>query len=162
MLQSINLDNMNEISEFCVNEIALEGLEGCKLVDLFKLLYKSSCLCINILNETSDSASTRIHNLFSFIHNSNDMKYKNFIWKLIVSQPEVNFYARGEPSSQSAGKSTPNAANTKSKKQSNETSKIINDNENRGYSFDYFKRSCADCVIRQENEIKSYQDCLNE
>ena len=27
-MESINLDNINEIVEFCLDEIALEGLEG--------------------------------------------------------------------------------------------------------------------------------------
>lgn len=37
-MESIKLDNINEIVEFCLDEIALEGLEGtfkCYLIILF-------------------------------------------------------------------------------------------------------------------------------
>ncbi len=37
-MESINLDNINEIVEFCLDEIALEGLEG-----IFKCLNNIIC-----------------------------------------------------------------------------------------------------------------------
>ena len=172
-LLPISLDNIDEIIEFCINEIALEGLEGkislknlflsiqlksfskgCKLTNLFDLFYESSCQCVNILNETNNSNSTRINNLFTAIRNNNDYSIRNFIWKLIVSQPEINFYL--------LNRSAHNKASTSAKnnKKQNE-SKIINDNDKRGYCSDYFKREQIDNIIKNES-IKQLQDCLDE
>lgn len=59
-------------------------------------------------------------------------------------------------------RSAQNKASTSAKnnKKQNE-SKIINDNDKRGYCSDYFKREQIDNIIKNES-IKQLQDCLDE
>ncbi len=138
---------------------------GCKLTDLFELFYKSASLCISVLNESTQTYSTRIYNLFASIKKSNDFEVKNFIWKLIANQTCISFCIINRSLSNSIGTPTTSASANKTKTNKvNEQSKIINHNENRGYCADYFKRCIIDNNIRDDNNviIKSFNDCLNE
>ena len=130
--------------------------KGCKQTELFELLIKSSSLCVNNLNESSNTESARVYNLFATIQKSNTTNFKAFIWKLIASQSVISFYTLTQD------ENAPSTSSKKNKKKESEQSKLINDNVNRGYCTDYAMRICVNEKIKTECFIKPIDECLNE
>lgn len=98
---NLEIESVTSLVEFCLIEIALEGLQGCKIKDLYQLLFKSAnrnLFVINNANATDDcnnSDMVNIKNLFHIIKSGKvpeAAQAKNFVWKLLVNQDELEFY----------------------------------------------------------------------
>lgn len=148
--------------------------------DLFKQFLKSSNSIVS--NKTNSSPIDNLNKIFSTINdnlatssactsanadNNNDKElYVNFIWKLLKSRSELSFYLTKDSSNENK-QNGKNATSSKSeKKTSSQTynidyTKVINHNQNRGYSVNYFNRKCINQSIKSENN-KTFQDCLKE
>jgi hypothetical protein len=156
---------------------------------LFDLFYNSSTNTTKHI-ENKDSSNLdliKINSIFSSIksneNNSQIIYAKNFIWKLLLNQFDLDFYLV-----ESANASSSNNKNLKQKhqtcftnrfrslaasKSANHTfSAIVSTSQVRGFCENYSHRKCLNthlkpsCNIHGLEEhhfvIRSYQDCVNE
>lgn len=148
--------------------------------NLFELLNKSSTSALMFSKDNNENTNeSKLNKLFRYISDDkpatseDSTNYKNFIWKLLMNQFELDFYTSGStdtPISSSSQNET-NGSSSKMKKTSsssslnaskrpnNKLTKIINDYGIRGYCDDYFVRTCVNDAVKSG---KSFNDCLKE
>jgi len=147
--------------------------------NLFDLLNKSSTSILMFSKDNNENTSeSKLNKLFRYIceenqaSNEDSANYKNFIWKLLINQFELDFYVsapnsttdstQDETNNESSHKLTKNSSSSSlnaSKKPNSKLVKIISDYGVRGYCDDYLMRTCVNDSIKCG---KSYSDCLKE
>ncbi len=147
--------------------ILIEGLNGCKLNDLFNILYKSSIQNQTLLNEIKDlneSDLLNLNKLFEIIIENKDefsKNCKNFVWNLIINQNDIDFYLEDKNSSSDSSLNNSLSKSTSKFKGNinNKLSFIINDGISRGHCVNYTKRKHIDI---DEIKNKNINDLLKE
>jgi sulfite reductase alpha subunit-like flavoprotein len=147
--------------------------------NLFELLNKSSTSALMFSKDNNENTSeSKLNKLFKYISDDSQAtsedstNYKNFIWKLLINQFELDFYTSAPTDTPiSSSQNETNGSSSKKKKTSSSSSlnaskkpndkltKIINDYGIRGYCDDYFVRTCVNDSVKSK---KSYNDCLKE
>ncbi len=110
-----------------------------------------------------NTAPLQIYNFLSHVILAKDTILQNFLWKLLISQDDLDFYTVTETSS----KTNSTASKTTSKKLTpKKPSSIINDNNQaRGYSATYFNRKNITFLLRKSTpdffgSIEKFSDSL--
>jgi hypothetical protein len=164
-LFSFDIDFISQITDFCLHEIALEGLRGCKMTDIFDLFYKSSnsmLIPTQTNTDSDDSILLKINKFFSITNSyksyppSEKAYYRNFLWNLLVNQFDLDFFVEESeqpfPSQKTPIKKQKNnnysTSLANSKKSNPKHSNIINDQGSRGFCSNYFKRKCVNSLVK--------------
>ena len=118
--------------------------------------------------DNDDSNIHKINQFFSIAVSSNQNFanesnfYKNFLWKLLVNQYELDFFiekdeqaASNSKASKKSSKSSHLSSLSNSKKSNAKLANIINDRSVRGFCGNYFERKCVNDIVKTSNEIKS-------
>lgn len=156
----MEIDFIDFLVEFCLNEISLEGLQGCTLNNLFDLLSKSSKRQVQFeldQNELSSNKYLKLNQLFTSCESNSELR--NFIWKLVINQFDVNLYLE-QNSSEKASTKSKNSFNrslVQSKTTKTELDFVINDSNlnQRGFCTNYYTRSKLNI-----NSSLTYEECL--
>jgi hypothetical protein len=157
------------------------------------LLFKSSNSILIPTQSSTDSDDSNIRKINQFfsiasspsqITNESNV-YRNYLWKLLVNQYELDFYIEemdqavsSKKTSKKSSKFSHLASLPNSKKSNAKLVNIVNDRNVRGFCDNYFRRKCVNDVIKTLNETqiktfslnsivksleaKTFSDCLNE
>jgi hypothetical protein len=147
---------------------------------------------MNTSGESSSLEQVKLSKLFTIMTDKANecdpevVNYRNFIWKLLLNQHELDFYVERvgdndevEPStSQNSGGGKPYRTKTKpssirslvaSKMPQLKLSNIVSHNQTRGFCADYAKRKCINAFIKinsfnnnQPYHARSLAECLKE
>ena len=165
ILPTFQLSSLQLLIDFCLQEIALEGLQGaihfslshpwlilkfsslgCQVNKLFGLFAKSSRSLTSISDGLSDNQ--KINRLFAYIKDSPSTKEadqaKEFVWRILLSRSELDFYLVEEEFR-------------------NAPHKISGLSDSRGYCNNLEQRVRVNQFIREGQQIsKKLSDCLVE
>ncbi len=167
--------NVDYFLEFCLTQIALEGLQGCSIDQIFHLFGKQIAIIV-ASNEHEptlfiENEMKNLKILFDSIKDksSSTCNLRNFVWQLLANQSDLNFYKFTTNSSNVKKETYPeidkskqtkpsskSSCNTNSKKL-NKLSNIVNLNGMRGFSSIY-----SQLVLIQIDSKKTYEDLLDE
>ena len=154
----LDVNSVSSLVEFCLHELALQGLQGCPLSQLFALYTQLAASYgdghelahLNTLFTSFASSHLDTHNDHSDTNN-----LREFVWRLLVAQPDVEFYTESvdnsltshltTASSSSNPKTPPPSKSSKSKAAAasplaSKLSFIVSDDETRGYCVTYAQR----------------------
>jgi hypothetical protein len=153
------------------------------LTELFDLFLKSSStMKVNTTGESSNLDLIKLNKLFAIIADTNNeanpevINYRNFIWKLLLNQHELDFFVEklddeSPNSSLNRSKTKPNSIRSlvASKTPHQKLSNIVSHNQTRGFCATYFKRACINDLIKmnphrssQFSHARTLQECLSE
>jgi hypothetical protein len=139
----------SDLIKFVIKEIALEGLEGCRLDSLFHLLLKTADTTTGSLALDVNCVSSQLKTFFLsafplFNENKKELiNYQNFIWRLVQNRRELDFYILDKPDER------------------NNNSLIISSAQCRGLCKNFYNRSCVNSLIKGNKEI-TYQSLLEK
>ncbi|CAF0758348.1 unnamed protein product [Brachionus calyciflorus] len=142
-MDEFDIDFIEFLTEFCLNEIALEGLQGCELIKLFDLLYESTLVLTEYSNNDSSNKYSSLNRFFTQCK-SNEA-FKNFLIRILLNQHDIKFYST-ENLDSTNNNSKLKKSNIRSlvlaKTKNSKYQKIINDPElkQRGHCSNYFER----------------------
>lgn len=146
--------------------------KGCRAVDLFSLLSKSTEVIRLNDNSAASFELVKLTKLFSCCindpQNVESVRHKNFVWRILSYQTDLDFFVEKEPGSGGQGSSQRgNLTKTSSfrslaasKTTKTKASNLINDGPIKGYSANYHTRKCVNEVLKSNR--RTYQDCLKE
>jgi hypothetical protein len=137
---------------------------------------------MNTSGESSNLDLVKLNKLFAVIADKNNeadhevVNYRNFIWKLLLNQHELDFYienidedSTSNPTNRSKTKPNSIRSLVASKTPQQKLSNIVSSNQMRGFCANFFKRKCINDLIKVNSygnsqfcHARTLQECVNE